>query len=76
MSRRVVITGLGLICGVGNTSQEVWSNLVAGKSGVARITRFDTTDLPVQIAAEVKDFDPDHFIPPKDRSQTIMLPRG
>ena len=41
MARRVVVTGLGLICGVGNTSAEVWKNIVAGKSGVTRIAGFD-----------------------------------
>jgi 3-oxoacyl-[acyl-carrier-protein] synthase II len=66
LSRRVVITGLGLICGVGNTSQEVWSNLVAGKSGVAQITSFDTTGFACTIAAEVKKFDPLNFIEKKE----------
>jgi 3-oxoacyl-[acyl-carrier-protein] synthase II len=66
LSRRVVITGLGLICGVGNTSQEVWSNLVAGKSGVAQITSFDTTGFACTIAAEVKNFDPLNFIEKKE----------
>ena len=66
MPRRVVITGLGLICGVGNNSQEVWSNVVAGKSGVARITSFDTTGFACTIAAEVKNFDPFNFIEKKE----------
>ena len=66
MPRRVVITGLGLICGVGNNSQEVWSNVVAGKSGVARITSFDTTGFACTIAAEVKNFDPLNFIEKKE----------
>jgi 3-oxoacyl-[acyl-carrier-protein] synthase II len=66
LSRRVVITGLGLICGVGNNSQEVWSNLVAGKSGVAQITSFDTTGFACTIAAEVKNFDPLNFIEKKE----------
>ena len=66
MSRRVVITGLGLICGVGHNSQEVWSNLVAGKSGVAQITSFDTTGFACTIAAEVKKFDPLKFIEKKE----------
>ena len=66
MSRRVVITGLGLICGVGNNSQEVWSNLIAGKSGVAQITGFDTTGFACTIAAEVKNFDPLNFIEKKE----------
>ena len=66
MSRRVVVTGLGLICGVGNTTEQVWASLLAGKSGVARITFFDTTQYPCQIAAEVKGFDPLNFIEKKE----------
>ena len=66
MPGRVVITGLGLICGVGNNSQEVWSNVVAGKSGVAQITSFDTTGFACTIAAEVKNFDPLDFIEKKE----------
>ncbi|HEX7962875.1 MAG TPA: beta-ketoacyl-ACP synthase II [Terriglobales bacterium] len=66
MPRRVVITGLGLICGVGNNSQEVWSNVVAGKSGVGQITSFDTTGFACTIAAEVKNFDPLNFIEKKE----------
>jgi 3-oxoacyl-[acyl-carrier-protein] synthase II len=64
--RRVVITGLGLICGVGNTSSEVWKNIVAGKSGVAKITHFDAGNYACQIAAEVKGFDPLNFIEKKE----------
>ena len=52
MSRRVVVTGIGLICGVGNTSDVVWKNLLAGKSGVAKITHFDASQFACQIAAE------------------------
>lgn len=66
MARRVVVTGLGLICGVGNTSPEVWQSIIDGKSGVAKITRFDTTDFACQIAAEVKNFDPLNFIEKKE----------
>jgi 3-oxoacyl-[acyl-carrier-protein] synthase II len=66
LPRRVVITGLGLICGVGNNSQEVWTNVVAGKSGVAQITSFDTTGFACTIAAEVKNFDPLNFIEKKE----------
>lgn len=66
MARRVVVTGMGLICGVGQTSTEVWQNIVAGKSGVSKITRFDTTQYACQIAAEVKDFDPLKFIEKKE----------
>jgi 3-oxoacyl-[acyl-carrier-protein] synthase II len=66
LSRRVVVTGLGLICGVGNTSSEVWKNLLSGKSGVATITGFDTTGFACTIAAEVKNFDPLNFIEKKE----------
>ncbi len=66
MSRRVVVTGIGLICGVGNTTPEVWNNLLAGKSGIAPITAFDATDFPVTFAAEVKNFDPLQFIDKKE----------
>jgi 3-oxoacyl-[acyl-carrier-protein] synthase II len=64
--RRVVVTGIGLICAVGNTREEVWKNLCAGKSGVERITHFDTTGFACTIAAEVKDFDPLKFIEKKE----------
>ncbi len=66
MSRRVVVTGLGLICAVGNTAEEVWRNLLAGKSGVDRITHFDASQFACQIGAEVKNFDPLNFIEKKD----------
>ncbi len=58
MARRVVVTGIGLICGVGHTTEEVWRNLLAGKSGVAQITQFDASQFACRIAAEVKNFDP------------------
>jgi 3-oxoacyl-[acyl-carrier-protein] synthase II len=64
--RRVVVTGLGLICGVGNTVPEVWQGLLAGKSGMAEIKAFDLTGHPVRFAAEVKDFDPLKFIDKKE----------
>jgi 3-oxoacyl-[acyl-carrier-protein] synthase II len=64
--RRVVITGLGLICGVGNTTSEVWGQLLAGTSGVGPIQSFDTTGFPVTFAAEVKNFDPLAFIDKKE----------
>ena len=66
MRRRVVITGLGLICGVGNTTQEVWGQLLAGASGVGPITAFDTTGFSTTFAAEVKNFDPLQFIDKKE----------
>ncbi len=66
MKRRVVVTGIGLICGVGKTAAEVWSNLLAGKSGMAPITAFDTHGFSVTFAAEVKNFDPYVFIEKKE----------
>ena len=66
MARRVVVTGLGLICGIGNTSAEVWKNTIAGKSGVGTITHFDAGNFACQIAAEVKNFDPLNFIEKKE----------
>src|ERR1700675_3751031 len=66
MGRRVVVTGVGLICAVGNTSEEVWKNLLAGQSGVTRVTHFDASQFACQIAAEVKNFDPLNFIEKKE----------
>jgi 3-oxoacyl-[acyl-carrier-protein] synthase II len=66
VNRRVVVTGLGLVCGVGNTAPEVWEKLVAGASGMAPITGFDTTGFPVTFAAEVKNFDPLNFVEKKE----------
>jgi 3-oxoacyl-[acyl-carrier-protein] synthase II len=65
--RRVVITGLGVVTPLGNSLETLWANLLAGKSGVDRITRFDPTDFDTQIAAEVKNFDGSEAFPsPKD----------
>ncbi len=61
-----MVTGIGLICGVGNTSDVVWQNVLAGKSGVAKITHFDAAEFSCQIAAEVKGFDPLNFIEKKE----------
>ncbi|GGG98912.1 beta-ketoacyl-ACP synthase II [Silvibacterium dinghuense] len=66
MKRRVVVTGLGLVCAVGNTAPEAWKNLLAGKSGMGPITSFDTTGFSVTFAAEVKDFDPLQFVDKKE----------
>ena len=57
---------MGFICGSGNTKEEVWSNLLAGRSGVGSITRFDISAFPVRIASEVKNFDPLKFIEKKE----------
>ena len=66
MKRRVVITGVGLICGVGNTTGAVWEQLVAGVSGVEAITAFDASEYPVTFAAEVKGFDALNFVDKKE----------
>lgn len=66
LHRRVVVTGMGLLCGVGNTASQVWEGLLAGKSGMAEITAFDLTGHSVRFAAEVKDFDPHVFIEKKE----------
>jgi 3-oxoacyl-[acyl-carrier-protein] synthase II len=66
VSRRVVVTGIGLLCGVGKTAPEVWNNLLAGKSGMAPISSFDATGFPVTFAAEVKNFNPLDFMDKKE----------
>ena len=66
MTRRVVVTGLGLVTPVGNTVEETWSALMKGQSGVDFIKKFDTEKFSVKFAAEVKDFDPLKFIPKKE----------
>jgi 3-oxoacyl-[acyl-carrier-protein] synthase II len=64
--RRVVVTGLGCISPVGNTVADAWANLLAGKSGIANITRFDASAINCHFAGEVKDLDLDQYISPKD----------
>ncbi|MFN7944995.1 MAG: beta-ketoacyl-ACP synthase II [Blastocatellia bacterium] len=64
--RRVVITGIGLISPLGNTTSETWDGLVSGRSGIDYITRFDTSQFTVKIAAETKGFDPLKFIEKKE----------
>jgi 3-oxoacyl-[acyl-carrier-protein] synthase II len=62
---RAVVTGAGAITPIGLTAHDFWKNLLDGVSGVSRITRFDASNLPVQIAAEVKDFEPGHYMDSK-----------
>ena len=64
--RRVVVTGLGIISPVGNTIPEAWANILAGNSGIARVTRFDASRLSSQIAGEVKGFDVAQYVAPKE----------
>ncbi len=66
MKRRVVVTGLGLVTPLGIGVEKTWRALCAGESGVRRITKFDPSNLPVQIAAEVKDFEPTQWIEKKE----------
>ena len=64
--RRVVITGLGMLTPVGNTVEESWKNIVAGKSGIAPITAFDATDFSARISGSVKNFDPTDYLTVKE----------
>ena len=64
--RRVVVTGLGLISPVGNTVELGWANLVAGRSGIGPITRFDASSLSCRFAGEVKDFNVEQYMPAKE----------
>jgi len=66
MRRRVVVTGMGAVTPVGNTVAATWDALVAGRSGIAPITKFDASSFPVRIAAEVKGFDPTGHMDRKD----------
>ena len=64
--RRVVVTGLGLISPVGNTVAEGWANLIAGKTGIANITKFDASNFACRFAGEVKGFDVEEYMPAKE----------
>lgn len=68
-SRRVVVTGMGIVCPVGNSVSEAWANLLAGKSGIDTITRFDASALSVRFAGEVKGFDSESVVSSKERRQ-------
>lgn len=64
--RRVVVTGIGVVSPLGTGNRKNWDALLAGVSGIDRLTRFDASDFPVQIAGEVKDFNPEDFIEKKE----------
>ena len=66
MTRRVVVTGVGLVCALGTGTEETWANLVAGQSGVGPITLFDTTGFDCRIGGEIKNFDPFRWIEKKE----------
>ena len=70
MNRRVVVTGVGLVCGCGIGTEEVWANLLAGKSGIGPITHFDATAFDCRIAGEVKNFDPLNWLEKKELKKT------
>ncbi len=70
MNRRVVVTGVGLVCGCGIGTEEVWRNLVAGKSGIGPITHFDATAFDCRIAGEVRNFDPLNWLEKKELKKT------
>lgn len=75
--RRVVITGLGIISPVGNTVEHAWQNILAGQSGIDRISRFDVSTFPVQIGGEVKNFDITQYLSAKDaRRMDIFIHYG
>src|SRR2546423_2181379 len=66
LTRRVVVTGVGLVCALGIGTEESWKNLLAGVSGVATITSFDATGFDCRIAGEIKNFDPFQWIEKKE----------
>ena len=69
--RRVVVTGIGCVSSLGTDADTLWKNILAGRSGISRITSFDVTDYDCQIAAEIKDFDPNPAFPnPKEVRRT------
>ena len=75
--RRVVVTGLGIVSPVGNTVSAAWENIISGKSGITRITRFDASNFASQIAGEVKDFDIQQYLSVKEaRRMDIFIHYG
>lgn len=68
-SRRVVVTGLGIVSPVGSTIESAWADITAGKSGISKIQAFDPSEFSVQIAGAVKDFNADDYIPKKDQKK-------
>ncbi len=70
MSRRVVVTGIGVLTPVGNSVDEMWQNLLAGKSGIDKITLFDVSTYPTKIAGEIKNFNPEEVLEKKEIKRT------
>jgi len=73
VDRRVVITGVGLVTPLGIGVKQSWEALCAGKSGIGEITRFDASGFPTRIAGEVKNFNPEDFLPKKDAKRTQLF---
>ena len=69
--RRVVITGIGLVTPLGTGKEKAWKNLLEGECGIDKITQFDSSQHPVHIAAEVKDFVPENYIEKNSQIFTI-----
>jgi 3-oxoacyl-[acyl-carrier-protein] synthase II len=75
--RRIVVTGLGIVSPVGNNVSDAWQNIVAGKSGITKITRFDASSFSSQIAGEVKDFEITQYLSAKDaRRMDVFIHYG
>lgn len=70
MKRRVVITGIGVISPIGNSKEEFWNSLIEGKSGIDYITHFDASDYKSKIAGEIKNFNPEDYLNPKEIKRT------
>src|SRR2546428_11750204 len=71
--RRVVVTGLGMITPLGSTVEKTWDGILAGKSGIRPITRFDATGLETTIAGEVRDFDPQDYMHRNDTRRSARF---
>ncbi len=70
MERRVVVTGVGVVSPAGSNIKDFWENLLSGKSFISKVSKFDVSDYPVQIAAEVKDFNPEDYLDKKELRKT------
>ncbi|MCX7770807.1 MAG: beta-ketoacyl-[acyl-carrier-protein] synthase II, partial [Proteobacteria bacterium] len=64
--RRVVVTGIGIVSPCGNNLKENWDNIINGRSGIDKITRFDISDFPAKIAGEVRNLNPEDYVDKKD----------
>lgn len=71
--RRAVLTGLGLISAIGSDADTIWNALIAGKSGIRRLTQFDAADLPCRVGAEIPDFDAKKIITQKEQKKTLKV---